>query len=226
MRRHEDGEPVHGWHARDGWRRLAPLLVAPALLAGCSNPAGDTAEPTPAATASPTIRAADTPDANDPSTLGAAVRKHAKAAGVNPVLVMAILFNESYKPHDATSQQLWLALNPDASLGVANMHRAAYDDTKRGRDFAGRAWEDLAEDADLAVEAEAWYLHDLAGTLPTRRAGSLTRDELLALGYNTGPSNMRAFARGVKPGPMAQTYLDELHDNWAKSAAAVGAAAT
>jgi pyruvate/2-oxoglutarate dehydrogenase complex dihydrolipoamide acyltransferase (E2) component len=116
-----------------------------------------TAAPTPAATPSPTVDAADSPDANDPSTLSAAVRKHAKEAGVNPVLVMAILYNESYKPHDPISQQLWLALNPDASLGVANMHRAAYDDTKRGRDFAGRAWEDLATDPDLAVEAEAWY---------------------------------------------------------------------
>jgi hypothetical protein len=198
--------------------------VVPALLAGCSGPAGQASVPAPAATASPTVRAADTPDPNDPSTLGAAVRRHAKEAGVNPVLVMAILYNESYKPHDATSQRLWLALNPDASLGVANMHRAAYDDAKLGRDFAGRAWEDLAEDPDLAVEAEAWYLHDLARALPAHPAGRLTRDELLALGYNTGPANMRAFARGVQPGPMAQTYLDELRGNWARSAAALRAA--
>jgi len=210
---------VLGRYARDGRRRLAPLVVLPALLAGCSDPSGVSADP--ATTAAPTQRAADTPDPNDPSTLAAAVRQHAREAGVNPVLVMAILYNESYKPHDPTSQQLWLALNPGASLGVANMHRAAYEDTKRGRDFAGRAWEDLAADPDLAVEAEAWYLHDLGRSLPAHRAGGLTRDELLALGYNTGPGNMRAFARGVKPGPMAQTYLDELHDNWARSTAAV-----
>jgi Transglycosylase SLT domain len=217
---------VLGRSARDGWRRVAPLLVVAALLSSCSTRAGETADPASTATASPTARSAATPDPNDPSTLGAAVRKHAKEAGVNPVLVMAILFNESYKPHDATSQQLWLALNPDASLGVANMHRAAYDDTRRGRDFAGRAFEDLAEDPGLAIEAEAWYLHDLDRTLPAGRSGGLTRDELLALGYNTGPGNMRAFARGVKPGPMAQTYLDELRDNWARSAAAVGSATT
>jgi hypothetical protein len=213
---------VLGRYAQNGWRRCAPLLLLPALLAGCSAPVGDAADPAAAATASPTVAASDTPDANDPSTLSAAVRKHAREAGVNPVLVMAILYNESYKPHDPTSQQLWLALNPGASLGMANMHRAAFEDTKRGRDFAGRAWEDLAVDPDLAVEAEAWYLHDLARSLPANRAGGLSHDELLALGYNTGPGNMRAFARGVKPGPMAQTYLDELHDNWARSTAAVG----
>jgi len=214
---------VLGSHAGGIRRRLALLLVVPALLTGCSDPPGGTAGAAvavPSASSSAT-KPADSPDPNEPGTLHASVRKHAKAAGVDPVLVMAILFNESYKPHDAAAQQLWLALNPNASLGVANMHRAAYDDTKRGRDFAKRAWEDLAEDPDLAIEAEAWYLHDLARSLPTHRAGSLTLDELLALGYNTGPSNMRAFARGVQPGPMAQTYLDQLHDNWAKSTAAL-----
>jgi hypothetical protein len=141
---------------------------------------------------------------------------------VDPVLVMAILWNESYKPHDAGTQKLWLAMNPGASLGVANMHRAAYEDTARGRDFATRPWEDLADDPDLAVEAEAWYLHDLARQLPGKRAGGLTKNELLALGYNTGPGNMRAFARGVPPGPMASSYLKELRENWARSTASVG----
>lgn len=201
-------------------RRLAPWLLLPALLAGCT--AGSTALADPAASPAESATASADPDPNDPSTLAASVRTHAKAAAVDPVLVMAILWNESYKPHDAGTQKLWLAMNPGASLGVANMHRAAYEDTARGRDFAHRPWEDLADDPDLAVEAEAWYLHDLARQLPTHRSGDLTKNELLALGYNTGPGNMRAFARGVTPGPMASTYLKQLRENWAKSSAAVG----
>ncbi|MET9935194.1 hypothetical protein ABZ054_31040, partial [Streptomyces sp. NPDC006324] len=35
-------------------------------------------------------------------------------------------------------------------------------------------------------------------------------DELLALGYNTGARNMRLFARGVPPGPMARSYHEEV----------------
>jgi hypothetical protein len=200
-------------------RRWAPWLLAVGLLGGCTA-AQNAAEPTPSDSASAATSAGSDP--NDPSTLARSVRTHAKAASVDPVLVMAILWNESYKPHDAGTQKLWLAMNPGASLGVANMHRAAYQDTAHGRDFAKRPWEDLADDPDLAVEAEAWYLHDLAKQLPTKPKGDLTKNELLALGYNTGPGNMRAFARGVTPGPMASTYLAELRENWAKSTASVG----
>jgi hypothetical protein len=194
------------------------------LLAGCDGAVSSVADPAPTASAASdaaTATVSDDANPNDPSRLAASVRTHARAAKVDPVLVMAILWNESYKPHDAGTQKLWLAMNPGASLGVANMHEAAYTDTARGRDFAKRPWEDLADDPDLAVEACAWYLHDLARQLPAKPAGDLTKNELLALGYNTGPANMRAFARGVAPGPMASSYLKELRENWAKSTAAV-----
>jgi hypothetical protein len=32
---------------------------------------------------------------------------------------------------------------------------------------------------------------------------------------------MLEFANGTKPGPVAQAYLDQLHENWAKAGAAV-----
>ncbi|MCT2582322.1 transglycosylase SLT domain-containing protein [Actinophytocola sp. S1-96] len=127
---------------------------------------------------------------------------------------MAILYNESYKPHDPDLERAWQKIDPDASFGIANMHRAAFDDTKRGRDFAGRQWEELPDDPDLAIQAAAWYLHDLATQLPPNWPGPYTRDELLALGYNTGPGNMLAFAQGSTPGEQAQSYLDKLRDNW------------
>jgi hypothetical protein len=101
------------------------------------------------------------------------------------------------------------------------MHRAAFAETKRGRAFADRRWKELPDDRDLAIEAAAWYLHDLAAQLPARWAGSYTKNELLALGYNAGAGNMRAFARGTTPGSQAESYLDRLHANWAKAAAAI-----
>src|SRR2546430_78372 len=71
------------------------------------------------------------------------------------------------------------------------------------------------------AEAAAWYLHDLAAQLPARWPARYTKDELLALGYNAGPGNMTAFARGGKPGSVAQSYLDRLHANWDAAAQAL-----
>jgi Transglycosylase SLT domain len=134
---------------------------------------------------------------------------------------MAILYNESYKPHDPKLERAWQKMDPDAAFGVANMHRGTFDDTKRGRDFASREWEELPDDPDLAIEAAAWYLHDLAAALPSKWPAKYTKDELLALGYNAGPGNMTAFAKGAQPGPVAQSYLDRLHANWDAAAAAL-----
>jgi hypothetical protein len=70
---------------------------------------------------------------------------------------------------------------------------------------------------DLAIQAAAWYLHDLAGRLPASWPAHYTKDELLALGYNAGPGNMRTFAQGGRPDSTAQAYQDRLHDNRAKA---------
>jgi soluble lytic murein transglycosylase-like protein len=157
----------------------------------------------------------------DPARFAARVRTHAGRAGVSPQLLMAILYNESYKPHDPASERAWQKIKPDAAFGIANMHQATFEETKRGRDFADRDWRELPDDPDLAIAAAAWYLHDLATHLPARTSGSPTTEELLALGYNTGAGNMKAFARGVKPGDMAQSYLELLHKNWAVAAEAI-----
>ncbi|MEY9875323.1 hypothetical protein ABH931_004824 [Streptacidiphilus sp. MAP12-33] len=157
----------------------------------------------------------------DPSQFAAQVRARAHEAGVDPQLVMAVLYNEDYKPHDPAFERSWLKLKPTASLGVANMHEATFDQVKQGRPFASRSWLELPDDPDLAIRAEAWYLHDLAAQLPAHHVPALTTDELLALGYNTGPGNMRAFARGVALGPQAQQYLDTTRSNWEKAGKAI-----
>ncbi|WP_326773725.1 transglycosylase SLT domain-containing protein [Streptomyces sp. NBC_01445] len=153
----------------------------------------------------------------DPATYAPQVRSRAAEAGVSPQLLMAILYNESYKPHDPALERAWQRYKPGAAFGIANMHRAAFDETKRGRAFAGRRWEELPDDRDLAVRAAAWYLHDLARQLPAHPSGPYDREELLALGYNTGAGNMQAFARGAKPGSQAADYLARLRSNWDKA---------
>ena len=185
-----------------------------------------TSQPTPSATpqrtVSPTPTAKPWYDDYDPAHFAPQVRRYAGQAGIGPQLLMAILYNEAYKPHDPKFERSWAQVDSDPAFGIANMHRAAFDDTKRGRDFAGRKWEQLPDDPGLAIQAAAWHLHDLAKRLPDKRSQRYTKDELLALGYNTGAGNMRAFAKGAKAGTQAQSYLDRLHDNWDKSARAVG----
>ncbi|MEU8626023.1 transglycosylase SLT domain-containing protein [Streptomyces sp. NPDC048669] len=213
------------------WRWLAVPLAALAVwgLARCGHPSTPDAPPRPAsgASSSPPHSASSSPSAPergapyDPADFATQVRTHSRQAGINPTLLMAILYNESYKPHDPELERAWQRGKPEASFGIANMHRAAFDETKRAHGFADRRWEELPDDRDLAIEAAAWHLHDLAAQLPARWAGPYSRDELPALGYNAGAGNMSAFARGVKPGSQARTYLDRLHANWARAAAAL-----
>ncbi|HEY3711041.1 MAG TPA: transglycosylase SLT domain-containing protein [Amycolatopsis sp.] len=221
---------------REGRPRLTASAIVAVLaglaLAGCSATPGTGGAPgssasAPSSPAGPAASAGSTGPAGssvtnpDPSRYAAQVRARAGEAGVDPQLVLAILYNESYKPHDPELERAWQKLKPDAAFGVANMHRATFDQTKRGRPFAGRTWEQLPDDPDLAIQAEAWYLHDLAAQLPAAH-GAYQTPELLALGYNTGPGNMKAFARGTKPGAQAQSYLDTFRTNQPKAATALG----
>ncbi|MEV7773726.1 transglycosylase SLT domain-containing protein [Kitasatospora sp. NPDC086791] len=226
----EEQKRPAGWGR---WLVIGVVVVAGlGLIRGNGHDGATTADPAPSAAASspasgtaPSAGASAAPSKPsgryDPADYAAPVRQYAAEAGVNPQLLMAILYNESYKPHDPELERAWQRGKPDASFGIANMHRAAFDDTKPGRPFASRQWEELPDDRDLAVQAAAWHLHDLAAQLPARPGVPLSRDELVALGYNAGAGNMLAFARGVKIGSQAQSYLDRLRDNWTKSGEAV-----
>ncbi|TCC25298.1 transglycosylase SLT domain-containing protein [Kribbella speibonae] len=217
---------------RWGWVAVGVLLAG--VWAACSDKEDTTAgtEPATKSTAAPTATPTAKPTAKtttskpwyddyDPAHFAPDVRRYAKQAGINPQLLMAILYNESYKPHDPKFERQWAEVDSDPAFGIANMHKPAFDETKRGRDFARRKWEELPDNPALAIQAAAWHLHDLAKRLPAQRADLYTKDELLALGYNAGGGNMRIFARGRKAGSQAQSYVDRLHDNWAKSAEAL-----
>ncbi|MFC1400962.1 MULTISPECIES: transglycosylase SLT domain-containing protein [Streptacidiphilus] len=212
---------VIGWIARPGGHDSGTAAAAPSQSAPAGS-ASRSASEAPSGSASAPETGVVQP--YDPAHYAADTVRYGRQAGIDPQLLMAILYNESYKPHDAASERAWQKLKPGASFGIANMHEAAFDETKQGRSFADRSWTELPDHPDLAIEAEAWFLHDLRTQLPAQHTGSLTQDELLALGYNTGASNMRAFARGVKLGSMAQSYLDTLRQNWDKAGRAVASA--
>jgi hypothetical protein len=208
------------------YRALAAGCALAMATAGCAT-APVTSAPvtrppvTSATSATPSSSQASTVNP-DPAKFAPQIIARAREAAVDPQLVLAILYNESYKPHDPQLERAWQNMKPDAAFGVANMHRATFEQTRRGRPFATRQWQQLPDDPDLAIQAEAWYLHDLAAQLPAKHSGECTTDELLALGYNAGPGNMKAFARGTAPGAQARTYLADLRANWAKAGTAVG----
>jgi hypothetical protein len=212
---------------RGCWRWPAMLAVVMAV-GGCDladdrlQPGGarpsETSTPDATATPVPTVIADGNPN---PAGFAAEVLTHAASAGINPHLLMAILFNESYKPHDPALERAWQSIKPDAAFGVANMHKAAFDEAKQGRDFAERDWQELPDDPDLAIQAAAWFLHDLDAQLPEQTPETYTRDELLALGYNAGAGSMLAFVEGGRPGTTAQSYLDRLRDNWPAAGEAI-----
>jgi len=211
------------------WAWVAVGVFVAGVWAACSDDGATTKPVTaPVPTVSTTVPAKPTAttskpwyDDYDPAHFAADVRRYAKQAGINPQLLMAILYNEDYKPHDPKFERQWAEVDSDPAFGIANMHKPAFDETKRGRPFAQRKWEELPDNPALAIQAAAWHLHDLARRLPADRADLYTKDELLALGYNAGGGNMRIFARGRKAGAQAQSYVDRLHDNWAKSAEAL-----
>jgi hypothetical protein len=199
---------VHGVRHQDGTGRAG---AAPSTTTATTATAAATAQ------ASPSAGGAPSSGNYDPAHYAAQVKARSGQAGIDPHLLMAILYNESYKPHDPAFERAWQKVKPDSAFGIANMHRAAFDDTKVAHGFANRNWEELPDDPDLACQAAAWFLHDLAAQLPAHPVATYTEDELLALGYNAGAGNMLAFARGASLGPAARTYLDNLHGNWTKA---------
>ncbi|MEU6219045.1 lytic transglycosylase domain-containing protein [Streptomyces sp. NPDC047022] len=225
---------VRSWRRR--WMAVAVFVLALyVIIRAAGTPQSDapshsgtgpspSASPSGAASKSGGASPSPSPIASsyDPADYASQVRAGARKTGVSAQLLMAILYNEAYKPHDPDFERAWQKYKPDAAFGIANMHRATFDGTKKGRDFANRRWEELPDDRDLAIEAEAWYLHDLAAQLPAAWSASYSKDELLALGYNAGAGNMLAFARGAAPGSQARSYLDRLRANWAEAGRAVG----
>jgi len=169
----------------------------------------------------------------DPVGFTRIVVYYATVAGIDPRLLMAVLFNErgvhwQWLPHTQFLEDLRVlgqALGVINSGGLANMSQQSFDQVKQGRDFADRSWSDLASDPILAIEAAAYLLHDLEGQLPATWTSTYKRDELVAMGYNRGPVKMNLVA-GPAGGSPAQApdqvdlsggmswYVSQVDANW------------
>ena len=169
------------------WVAVGAVAVG-ASAARCSDTEGTASAPSPTLTPTPSV--VSTPPVTpkpwyedyDPARFAVQVRKYAGQAGIRPQLLMAILYNESYKPHDPELERSWAKIDSDPAFGIANMHRPAFDDTKRGRAFAGRKWEELPDDPSLAIQAAAWHLHDLAKRLPVDPVHPVEQGRVACLG--------------------------------------------
>ncbi|OIV36060.1 hypothetical protein BIV57_18305 [Mangrovactinospora gilvigrisea] len=217
--------------ARTAAGAAAVVAAAALALAGCH--AAETQSASTSAsggakggTAAPSASPSPTSTVSqDPTPYAPIAAREARAAGIDPKLLMAILYNEDYKPHGGDVERAWQKWKPDASFGIANMHKAAFEETRANhpKQLGGSSWDRLPDDPKLAVTAAAWFLHDLRAQLPSGAGhGRYTADELLALGYNGGAGTMRAVAAGSSAGPQVSSYLDKLKQNWPRAQKALG----
>ena len=145
----------------------------------------------------------------------------AAQAQVDPRLLLAILYNESgchfrHIPHSVACEDFRSHLN--GALGIANMHPAAFAQAQ-AQSQAGTAltgtWQDLANNPGLDIQAEAWYIAYLDQQLPSTWPSAYGENELLAMMYNGGATNLLPVVQGTEdPGPVAQGYLDDVQGNW------------
>ncbi|MFD1319678.1 hypothetical protein [Micromonospora sonneratiae] len=143
------------------------------------------------------------------------VVNHANAAGIDPRLLLAILVREEgsfgySRPWEDI--KTWV-LQDEASRGLGNMSKATFEETRRKHPelFGSRQFHELTGDDELSIQTTAWHLRDLLDQLPTTWPGDYTRDELLAIGYNAGASNMLPTADGTgeELGDDVRNYLGD-----------------
>ena len=113
---------------------------------------------------------------------------------VDPRLLLAILDNEGgchfrQLPHSVACENFRSHLN--GALGIANMHPAVF---AQAQDQAGTAltgtWQDLANNPDLDIQAEARYIAYLDQQLPTTWPSAYGENELPAMMYNGVAANL------------------------------------
>jgi RHS repeat-associated protein len=142
-------------------------------------------------------------------------------AGVDPTTVMALLLKEGNLRAGGgdtarTEERLQvlltrLGLYPGtASIGMGQMQEQTFMDTAANHPdvFAGRSWEEMIDDDELAITALAYHVKDLQAELDKVQNNSgLRSDELIAIGYNQGADSMVDIAVTGELNPDAENYL-------------------
>ncbi|MEV6555825.1 hypothetical protein AB0M22_08925 [Nocardia sp. NPDC051756] len=154
--------------------------------------------------------------------VGSAV-KYGNAAGIDPRLVMAIVYNEGgYRSDSFIEREMSYAydvfireggnlIRPN-SLGLTNMKEGTFEDVKRifRSEFEGKEWSDLKEDPDLAIKAATYNLKRIqdqyVGGVPDELKEKYTLDQFLAAGYNA-ERNIPDYFEAGDLGPVVQGYV-------------------
>jgi RHS repeat-associated protein len=155
----------------------------------------------------------------------------AQEAGVDPVLLFAIVEHESRNQsiwgltdryEDAAKEMVheitgWL----DPSIGMTQMTRSTFYETVDNHPDVfeeGTAWYDLRGDDLLAIRAAAYHLSDLQAQLETVVVHSpLDERYLLALGYGAGSAVMLQVAEGGALGPEGAKYVGYVAEHYSKA---------
>ncbi|QBS43803.1 hypothetical protein [Nocardia sp. CS682] len=154
--------------------------------------------------------------------VGSAV-KYGNTAGIDPRLVLAIVYNEGgYRSDSFIEREMSYAydvfireggnlIRPN-SLGLTNMKEDTFNELKSKfpAEFSGKNWSDLKEDPDLAIMAATYNLKRIqdqyAGEVPDELKEKYTLDQFLAAGYNA-ERNIPDYFEAGDLGPVVQGYV-------------------
>ncbi|MET8361902.1 RHS repeat-associated core domain-containing protein, partial [Micromonospora sp. NPDC005171] len=160
------------------------------------------------AAASAQVDAPDIPVVDQLLEYSDTVKATAAAAGVDPATVMGLLIKESSlrtmgggaaRTYEAGQVRLdklgvWSALvGHGPSIGMCQMQEATFNKTAEQHPevFAGRAWEEMVNDDELAITAMTYQVKMLQEAAETKSNNTvLTTDQLVAVGYNQGQDSM------------------------------------
>jgi hypothetical protein len=172
-----------------------------------------------------------------PESYVSQIARYAAQAGVDPRLMLTILWGESNKVHGSLSDQV---IDPNLdkaacavtgsngcagpSLGIADMKEATFDQVKANHPdlFGSSQWSDLTGNTDLAIQTLAWELHDLAEQLSGGSVGNYSPQQVLGMAYNGGTSLAVDYANGGSDISQdnknkLQFYADMISQNWGKA---------
>ncbi|MCP2277514.1 hypothetical protein APR09_003082 [Nocardia amikacinitolerans] len=169
--------------------------------------------------------------------VGAAV-KYGNEAGVDPRLVLAIVYNEGGNRSDSFLEREmshaydtfireggnWLRPN---SLGLTNIKEDTFNTLKNQypSEFAGKEWSDLKSDPDLAIMAASYNLKRIetqwVKEAPDELKQKWTLNEFMAAGYNS-EANMDAYIKNGDLGPHVQAYVRMTHTSLDKAGKLIG----
>lgn len=175
--------------------------------------------------------------------------KYGNAAGVDPKLVLAIVYNEGGNRADTSLEQagsgVWDAtreiLNPireqttptgmGMSLGLTNIKEGTYEKLQQAypEEFGSIPWARVQYDDAVAIKAAAYSLKRIqdqyGSSVPDEMKEKYTTNEFMAAGYNSEGA-MRDYLAQADLGPQVKNYLKMNEGSYAKASELIDGAYT